>query len=368
VQFEIGIGTADQRWVTIRGKPANLDELEDVLARRTRAAEAAVTAHGDGDRRRLVAYLAGVDRTQVPALHSELVAELPRHLMPSEFVLLDELPRAPGGGVDRLALPAPPRAAAGRSGDRGSWLVRPRPAPRARARLICFPFAGGGPTAFSGWAESLPDHIELCCVQAPGRGERLAETPLTRVDQLVDALGPELARTTRPTAFFGHSLGAVVAFETARWLRRRGHPLPSRLFVSGSAAPQAPVTTTAHQLPDEEFCAHVAAIGGTPRELLDDPRFRRVVLPALRADFAMHETYTCAADTPLECPITAFGGAEDPEATPQKIRSWQSQTTNDFGCQVVPGGHFYLRTARDELLRRIVAELAAVPGAAEAAS
>ncbi|MFI9557491.1 AMP-binding protein [Nonomuraea endophytica] len=416
------VGRVD-RQVKVRGQAVNLDEVEAVVAAEAGAGEVAVVAIGEDSR--VVAYLAGVDGSAVPALHRALAVRLPRAHMPAEFVLLDRLPRTVTGKVDRTVLPAPRRTSspsvpdtAGEDELSGIWcdlleregigidddffelgghsllaarmvleieerrgvkidltafyerptlralsglvsaatqpgnvLVRVSGPERPLVRLVCFPFAGGGLSAYASWGDLLPDHVELVCVQPPGRGPRLDERPLEWVAELVGGLGPKLAADPHPrTYLFGHSLGAIVAFETARWLRRHAHPEPAGLLVSGSAAPQTPVTARAHLLPDDALLAHVGALGGTDQSLVDDERLRPLLLPALRADFAMHETYQYAADEPLECPITAFAGSHDDEALIEDVLGWGEQTAGPFQMQVLNGGHFFIASQRERLL------------------
>src|SRR5258708_6849949 len=174
-----------------------------------------------------------------------------------------------------------------------SWLVCPRPSPRASLRLFCFPHAGAGVSAFSTWTpEGLPG-VELCLVQLPGRENRIQETPITRLPVLVqmmaDALGPAM---TGQFAFFGHSMGALVAFELARELRRQGRRMPQYLFASGHRGPQLENTSRRlHMLPDDELIQELAEMNGTPAEILDNKEFMQLVLPIFRADLELCETY-----------------------------------------------------------------------------
>jgi amino acid adenylation domain-containing protein len=237
-------------------------------------------------------------------------------------------------------------------------LVRPRPRPDAPVRLVCFPYAGGGIASYAGWVDDLPEDVDLVCVQPPGRGARLTEPPLWWLDELVMAVGPRLAADPHPhTVLFGHSLGAVVAFEVARWLRRNGHAGPSALMVAGSAAPQLPTTAQAHLLPDGDLLAHIGAMGGTDPALLADERLHPVLLPALRADFAMHENYHYRADEPLDCPIIAYAGKDDPEAPVADALAWREQTTTRFHHEILSGGHFFIADQRARLLSSISGEL-----------
>lgn len=240
------------------------------------------------------------------------------------------------------------------------WFVALTDRPEPPLRLLCFPFAGGGPSAFASWADVVPSNVELSCLLAPGRAERLSEPPIAHVTELVEAIGCALLPSLHlrpPYAFFGHCLGAIVAFELARWLREHGQPLPARLFVSGLAGPRIPVLNTAHKLPDQAFVEHLRELRGTPQGALDDERVREVVLPALRADFTMHETYRYRARPPLECSITAFDGIDDPGTTPPEVDAWAKETSASYRRVTVPGSHFILDSARERLIDEMLADL-----------
>ncbi|MDQ3918034.1 MAG: alpha/beta fold hydrolase, partial [Acidobacteriota bacterium] len=235
------------------------------------------------------------------------------------------------------------------------WVVYPKPNPRAGARLFCFPYAGGGPSVYRPWAESLPPGVELACVQYPGRGSRLKEPPLAKLMPLVEGLVPALpAHLDRPFAFFGHSMGAVIAFELARRLPRE----PFHLFVSGREAPTAPGKELhTYALPEQEFIEELQRLGGTPLEALAHPELMQLMLPMLRADFEAIQTYDYEPGPPLSCPITAFGGLEDQDVTPQQLEAWREQTVGRFVAHMLPGDHFFLHTAQAQLLEIVSAEL-----------
>src|SRR4051794_13772560 len=168
---------------------------------------------------------------------------------------------------------------------------------RARMRLFCFPCAGGGTSLYSAWRDSLPADIGLSLAELPGRECRLLDAPFTRLDDLTQRLADALTseRDGVPFAFFGHSMGALIAFEIARRLRRNSLALPCRLFVSACRAPHLPNQhAPVHSLPDAELRLTLAEFGGTPRELLDDDELMELVLPTLRADFTVCETYRYA--------------------------------------------------------------------------
>jgi len=240
-------------------------------------------------------------------------------------------------------------------------LVFSCPRPDARARLFCFPYAGGGASVFREWSRLLPPHIEVVGVQLPGRESRIRERPLTRTDQVVETLMPALAQFfDLPYALFGHSLGALLAFECARSVRRQGHRGPSHLFVSGRFAPQLRDEEHAvHHLPTPQFIEHVKGLGGMSRAVFEEPELVQLLLPALRADFAIHETYNYAPEPPLECPITAFGGTADRRVSYQRLVAWREQTQNRLEVHQLPGGHFFLRDAHVEkaVLARVAAEV-----------
>src|SRR5262249_51968318 len=161
-----------------------------------------------------------------------------------------------------------------------------------------------------------------------------------------------------PFAIFGHSIGGLVAFEFARALRRKGHALPSRLFVSAVAAPHAyarPIR--ARKLDDGELTGRLLELGGTPSEILSDPELAELFLPVIRDDLELLETYDYAAEAPLACPIHVFGGIDDPLTTPEVLAAWRDQTSASFSFRQLPGGHFFLNTHGGELLTMLAAEL-----------
>jgi surfactin synthase thioesterase subunit len=238
-------------------------------------------------------------------------------------------------------------------------IVRPAPRPEARLRLVCFPYAGGGSAAFATWPESLGPEIEVCAVQLPGRETRIMQQAFQDTATMVPVLADVLAaRVAPPYAFFGHSMGAVVAFELARWLRANGQPAPVHMFASARRAPQLPLMhSLLHVLPDDEFLEELHGFGGTPPQLLADEGLLRLLLPMLRADFAVNDTYEYQPEPPLDCPITATGGLTDPHVPQASLAAWQDQTTGPFALAMFRGGHFYLRAARSELLGLIASAL-----------
>ncbi|WP_438041477.1 thioesterase II family protein [Sorangium sp. So ce128] len=244
------------------------------------------------------------------------------------------------------------------SPSRDPWVGVPRANPAARLRLFCAPYAGGGSSIYSAWWRELPAHTELCAIKLPGREARMSEPPFERLTPLVQALATALEPwLTKPFALYGHSLGALVCFELARELRRRGAPLPRHLFVSGRRPPHVRGSDPLHGLPEPEFLERIRRMGGTPDEVLRDPELLGLFLPVLRADFAVNEVEPFVPGAPLECPISAFGGLDDERAGRADLEGWRHHTRGAFRVEMFPGGHFFLRSAREPLLRSISAVL-----------
>ncbi len=242
------------------------------------------------------------------------------------------------------------------------WLAYREPNPRARLRLFCFPYAGGGASVYRGWAASLPGDVEVCPVQLPGRESRLRETPFTHWQPLVEALAEVLPPYFEmPFAFFGHSMGALLSFELARLLRRRGGALPVHLFVSGRRAPQLPAREEPiHELPEAQFIEKLRELNGTPEEVLQHGELMRLLLPILRADFGVNETHQFHDEEPFDFGISAFGGLGDEDVNREDLELWKTHTRGRFRLRMLPGDHFFLHGARDliaEAMSRDLAEL-----------
>ncbi len=239
------------------------------------------------------------------------------------------------------------------------WIACHRPNPRARLRLFCLPYAGGGALIFRAWPDGLPADVEVCPIQLPGRGSRLMERPFTQLASLVEALAQALIPLLdKPFAFFGHSLGALVGFELARHLRSLYGVHPVRLIVSASRAPQFPHRDRPiHTSSEEEFLAQLRRLNGTPGELLEHAELMEIMLPVLRADFALYETYVYSPEPPLGCPISAFGGLQDRKVSDSDLDGWRDQTSASFSLRTFPGDHFFLNTTQPLLLRVLSQEL-----------
>ena len=223
-------------------------------------------------------------------------------------------------------------------------------------RLFCFPHAGGGTAAFSLWRDS---ELPVCPVRLPGRESRLAEAPFERMGPLVDAVVEALqCYLSRPFVFFGHSMGAAVAFEAARALRKRGHPGPAALVVAAARAPGFRRDYTPPPSPsDEQLLDELRRLEGTPEGLFQDPAALRALLPALRADSSLYRTYTYAAGEPLVCPVLAYGGMADQRISREHLEPWCAETAGLFAVRLFPGGHFFLRTSAAAVLLQLAADL-----------
>lgn len=243
-----------------------------------------------------------------------------------------------------------------------TWFSIPMPRPAADLRLVCFPHAGGGASAFFPWSKALAGYpIEVAAVRLPGRESRLREPACADLGAIVDALVLALqSLPDRPFAFFGHSAGARVAFETTRKLRGLGRRLPLHLFVSGAMAPNVPHSgPLLHAIPDQDtFLSEVSGrYGGIPSLVMDHTELRNLIAPALRADLEMHERYVYRAESPLPIDITAYGGQQDASVSLEGLARWREQTAAHFSSRIFPGDHFFLNEERDALLADVIARL-----------
>jgi medium-chain acyl-[acyl-carrier-protein] hydrolase len=227
-------------------------------------------------------------------------------------------------------------------------------------QLICLPYAGGGAHAYRIWETKLAPSIEVGAVELPGRGRRFSEKAhqqlSTLLPPLVEAIGSVL--DGRPFALFGHSMGALLAFEVAHRLHRAGARLPSILFLSASGTRVR--DDNIHTLPDDRFVAKLRSYSGTTGEIIDDPEMVEVFVPILRADFALSMASSDQRTTdPLPIPIEALGGADDPHVPVSDLSSWAARTTSQFRSTVFSGGHFYQREQQDAVFALVRSRLKA---------
>ena len=239
------------------------------------------------------------------------------------------------------------------------WLPLRAPRAKARLRLFCFPYAGRGASIYRGWEQNLPPEIELCAVQLPGREGRLAEPRPDSMAALTcttaHALEPYL---DLPFAVFGHSMGAAIAFEVARKLHGRPGTRPVHLFVSGRSGPhQRPWEMNLHALPDGELIQQVQSLQGIPPEVLARTEVMTALLPLLRDDLRLAETYRASPGPRLGCPVTAFAGRQDPLTSEAALDGWRSTTLGRFTTRLLPGGHFYLHEESGQLIEEMTTAL-----------
>ena len=240
----------------------------------------------------------------------------------------------------------------------GAWFVSSQTRREAELKLFCFPYAGGTSLIYRDWAKFIPATIQVIAAELTGRGARLKEPPYASLPPLIDDLADFiLPLLDRPFAFFGHSMGALIAFELSRHLRRRHNREPELLLVSGRRAPQLPNDEPPkYNLPDDEFKEELQRINGTPKEVLEHAELMELMIPLLRADFAVTQTYEYSDDAPLNCPIVTYGGLQD-EVTRDLLVPWQEQTYSSHALHMLPGGHFFIRSAQTLLLESIIREL-----------
>lgn len=241
------------------------------------------------------------------------------------------------------------------------WLRQYHPGPDDGGPvLVCFPHAGGSATAFRPLSADLSAHAEVWSVQYPGRQDRRNEVPATRLGALADALTAVLAGDTgRPLVLYGHSMGALVAYEIAlRLQERRPGAGPAGLVVSGALAPALPRTDGVHRRDDDGVIDEIRKLNGTAPELLDDPDVRSMILPAVRGDYEALETYRFRPEAPrLDCPVSVLIGAEDAQTTEDGALRWQEVTAAGFGLRSFPGGHFFTESHRPQVAAAIADDI-----------
>jgi medium-chain acyl-[acyl-carrier-protein] hydrolase len=215
----------------------------------------------------------------------------------------------------------------------------------AAVQIFCFPYSGGSAQLFQAFARMMPPSVGVYALEMPGRGRRFLDKPHNTMQSQVQEAVTGLSGIPKgqEVLFFGHSLGGLIAFETARELRRESLPLPRHIFVSAIRAPQVPRREqNIHTLSDDKFVGKLRDMGGTPKEILDNKEMLDLMLPILRKDFKLYETYAFQDEKPLACPITAYGGTEDKDVTRADIEAWAVHTSSIFTSHMLKGGHFFI--------------------------
>jgi medium-chain acyl-[acyl-carrier-protein] hydrolase len=239
------------------------------------------------------------------------------------------------------------------------WVLFPRPNPAATMRLFCFHYAGGSAQVFHHWPERLPPSVEMGALQLPGRGSRLRELHVRRLAPLSQVVAQELMLyLDKPFVFFGHSLGGLLCFETARRLRHEYRRDPTHLFVSAAEAPHRRSRQELIScLPKSAFVKKLHEFNGTPAEILQNDELLDLMLPTIRADFELYETYEYHPSPPLECPMTIYGGLEDPEVAAGSLAAWSEMTVGGCEMRMFPGDHFYLNSSQAIFLQTFAGDL-----------
>lgn len=221
----------------------------------------------------------------------------------------------------------------------------------ARLRMYCFPYSGGSAQMYKDWGKGLPAHVDVCGVQMPGRASRFREPRYLSVPEAIEAMLPEFLRTvSEPFVLFGHSLGAALAFEMAHELERADRK-PALLVVSGMMGPRQPsLEPPIYHLPDDQFKIKLREFNGTPQEVLEHEELMDLLLPLLKADFTMADTYQYREGRRVTCPIAVFAGVADPHTNAEGIQDWRTYT--DAACteHLFPGDHFFIHTEEQRLL------------------
>lgn len=235
-----------------------------------------------------------------------------------------------------------------------SWLMRQagQPAVARTLRLFCFSYAGGSAGSYLPWQTAVDPSIEICAIQLPGRGARLTEQPYTSLPHLIEALAHVIGRESKlPFAFFGHSLGGLVAFELARYCKRNYLPMPVHLFVSGCSAPQfRRASRQMHELDDDGLIDVLREYNGTPPEVLANRELMTLLLPTIRADFALVERYKYRLSPPLTTPISVLAGKRDDHDSLDQVNGWGRETNNTCNVHWFEGDHFFIQSERDAVL------------------
>jgi medium-chain acyl-[acyl-carrier-protein] hydrolase len=239
------------------------------------------------------------------------------------------------------------------------WFLFPRPNPAAALRLFCFHYAGGSAQVFHGWPAHLPTSVEVAAIQLPGRSHRLGEPHIRQMAPLGHIMAQELLPyLDKPFVFFGHSLGALLCFETARSLRHEIRRQPAHLFVSAAEAPhRRSLEEPISGLAKSALVKILREFDGAPEEALQNDELLDLMLPTIRADFELMETYEYRPEPPLECPMTIYGELEDHGVDAERLAAWSEMIVGACEIRMFPGGHFYLNRSQSTFLRTFAGDL-----------
>nr|WSW62334.1 alpha/beta fold hydrolase [Streptomyces sp. NBC_00998] len=252
------------------------------------------------------------------------------------------------------------------------WVRRSHAAPNSEVRLVCLPHAGGSASFYFPVSKELAPAVEVLAVQYPGRQDRRHEPNIPSIPDLADQIFAAVRHLDDlPMALFGHSMGAVLAYELALRMQDAGLPSPVRFFASGRRAPSRYRDDVVHLGSDAEMVAELRKLSGTDSAMLADPELLEMIMPAIRSDYRAVETYRYEPGRMLDCPVTVLTGDNDPRVSIDEAASWDAHTTGPMELRVFPGGHFFLadqsRDVIELLTERLVRQSALTPGRSRAA-
>jgi medium-chain acyl-[acyl-carrier-protein] hydrolase len=225
-----------------------------------------------------------------------------------------------------------------------AWLTSPKTVEEPAARLFCFPYAGGSSAIFKPWVDLVPPTVEIQSLQLPGRPGRMSESPVDSLADLVEPIVEAIEPLTDvPFAFYGHSMGSLVAFEVTKRLAREFRTQPDQLFVAARRAPHmVSRDQTLHEQPLERVREFLRSLRAFPSEVLDHEELMQLLLPALRADLKLDGLYVFSPGEGVSCPIVAFTGQDDAYVLKNEIEGWSMHAGGGFECHTVPGDHFFM--------------------------
>jgi surfactin synthase thioesterase subunit len=235
------------------------------------------------------------------------------------------------------------------------WITCPQPKSQAKLRLYCLPFAGGGASIYHSWGKLLGSDIEVCPIQLPARENRYSETAYKNVELLAGVLAEKLKmHSHKPFAIYGHSMGALLAFELTRELQRNLAQMPQHLILGAHRAAHLPRNRRElYRLPDSLFIEELSKLGGFPAEVLSSSELMQFLMPTLKSDFELCETYQFKESEPLNCTIHCLAGKHDIEASPAVMSQWNIHTAAETFSHVFDAGHFFIKSHQNELLKKI---------------
>jgi medium-chain acyl-[acyl-carrier-protein] hydrolase len=233
------------------------------------------------------------------------------------------------------------------------WFIPFKQEKNAYLRLFCFHYSGGSASAFRQWSTDVIGDVELIAIQLPGREERFNEPLLNNISQIVNNLCWHFNNyLDKPFIFFGHSTGALIAFEFVRALRRKGMPKPEHLVISGTKAPQVPLKKQPiHDLPNLKFIEELKKYNGIADYIIENEELMSIFMPTIRADFCISETYKYTSEEPLTCPMTVLGGLSDDTVDLDDLIQWKEQTSSLFKYHLLFGDHFFVNTSYEEVIK-----------------